>query len=98
LVTDVKMKVMIWLGINCGFGCTDCAELKWSNLVFENHRIKLARKKTGISRDLPLWPETIAALEKISIKGKLVFYTYRGNPFMRTVLKTDGNGKSKYTT
>jgi integrase len=95
---DVKMQAMIWLGINCGFGCTDCAELKWSNLDFENQRVKLARKKTGISRDLPLWPETIAALEKVSRKGKLVFYTSRGNPFVRTALKTDGNGISKYST
>jgi len=28
---DVQMKAMIWLGLNCGFGCTDCAELKWSD-------------------------------------------------------------------
>ncbi len=23
--SDVKMRAMIWLGLNCGFGCTDCA-------------------------------------------------------------------------
>jgi len=95
---DVQMQAMIWLGFNCGFGCTDCAELKWSNLDLVNCRVKLARKKTGISRDLPLWPETIAAIEQISRNGKLVFYTSRGNPFVRTVLKTDSNGNSKYTT
>ena len=95
---DIKMQAMIWLGINCGFGCTDCAELKWNNLDLINDRVKLARKKTGISRDLPLWLETIVAIEKIPRKGKLVFYTSRGNPFMRTVLKTDDNGNSKYTT
>ena len=95
---DVKMRAMIWMGLNCGFGCTDCAELKWDNLDISNARVKLARKKTGISRDLPLWPETIEAIEKIPEKGKLVFYTSRGNPFLRTVLKTDDNGNSKYTT
>jgi integrase len=95
---DIKMQAMIWLGINCGFGCTDCAELKWSDLDLVNCRVKLARKKTGISRDLPLWPETTEALEKISKKGKLVFYTSRGNSFVRTVLKTDGHGNSIYTT
>ena len=97
-VADVQMRAMIWLGLNCGFGCTDCAELKWSDVYLVNGRIKLARKKTGIPRDLPLWPETIEALGKITRKGKLVFYTSRGNPFVRTILKTDGNGNSKYTT
>ena len=77
---DVQMRAMIWLGLNCGFGCTDCAELKWSDLDLVNGRVKLARKKTGILRDLPLWSETIESLKKIYRKGKLVFYTYRGNP------------------
>lgn len=95
---DIQMKAMIWLGINCGFGCTDCAELKCSNIDFENARVKLARKKTGISRDLPLWPETIEALQRVTRKGKLAFYTSRGNPFVRTIVKTDSNGKTKYST
>ncbi len=95
-LADVKMKAMIWLGLNCGFGCTDCSELKWSNVDLANRRIKLARKKTGIPRDLPLWPETIAALKKIPRKGKLVFYTSRGNPFLEMSLKIDGNGNFKY--
>jgi len=95
---DVKMQAMIWLGINCGFGCTDCAELKWSNLDFKNERVKLARNKTGVLRDLPLWLETIDAINNIPKIGKLVFYTSRGNPFVRTIIKTDGNGNSKYST
>jgi integrase len=67
-------------------------------LDFENCRVKLARKKTGIARDLPLWSETMEALKNIPRQGKLVFYTSRGNPFMRTVLKTDRNSKSQYST
>jgi len=97
-VADVKMRAMIWLGLNCGFGCTDCSELKWSDLDIVGARVKLARKKTGISRDLQLWPETVAALEKIPRKGQLVFYTSRGTPYIQTLLKTDGNGNGKYTT
>ena len=92
------MKAMIWLGLNCGFRCTDCAELKLSNLDLVNGRVKLARRKTGISRDLPLWPETVESLEKIARTGKLVFYTSRGNPYIQTLLKTDVNGNGKYTT
>lgn len=44
---DIQMRAMIWLGLNCGFGCTDCAELKWNNLDFVNGRVELARKKLG---------------------------------------------------
>jgi integrase len=94
---DVKMRAMIWLGLNCGFGCTDCAELTWTDLDLVNARVTLPRKKTGISRDLPLWPETIESLEKITKTGTLVFYTSRGNPYIQTFLKPDGNGKGKYT-
>jgi integrase len=93
------MRAMIWLGLNCGFGCTDCAELEWTDLDLVNCRVKLPRRKTGISRDLPLWPETVGALEKIPRKGGLVFYTSRGKPYMRTLFKPDGNGNAngKYT-
>jgi hypothetical protein len=61
-----------------------------------NSRVRLARNKTGISRDLPLWPETIESLKKIPRTGKLVFYTSKGNPFIQTLLKTDVNGNCKY--
>ena len=95
---DVKMKAMIWLGLNCGFGCTDCSELKWADLDIVNARVRLPRRKTGISRDLPLWPETVEAIKKVLKTGKLVFYTSRGNAFMHTLVKTDGNGNCKYST
>ncbi|KKS44691.1 MAG: hypothetical protein A2Y13_02365 [Planctomycetes bacterium GWC2_45_44] len=97
-VADVKMRAMIWLGLNCGFGCTDCAGLMWADVDMVNSRVKLPRKKTGILRDLPLWPETIAALKKTPRKGHLVFYTSRGNPYIQTLLKADGDGSVKYTT
>jgi integrase len=97
-VADVKMRAMIWLGLNCGFGCTDCAEIKWADLDLVNSRVRLPRRKTGISRDLPLWPETVEAIEKIPKTGKFVFYTSRGNPYIQTLVKPDGNGNGKYTT
>ncbi len=90
------MRAMIWLGLNCGFGCTDCAYLKWTDFDLANGRIKLARRKTGISRDLPLWPETIALLKKIPRRGGLVFYTNRGNPYMHSTLKITTDGTEKY--
>jgi integrase len=95
--SDTKMKAMIWFGLNCGFGCTDCAYLKWTDLDLVNGRVKLPRRKTGICRDLPLWLETVKALQKIPRTGNLVFYNSRGNPYMQTILKTDDKGNEKYT-
>ncbi len=96
-VADTQMKAMIWLGLNCGFGCTDCSELQWKHFDLVNGRVVFPRGKTGVARDLPLWPETIEALRAVPKKGKLVFYTARGNPFVRNVLKIDANGYEKYS-
>ncbi|MFC1760705.1 tyrosine-type recombinase/integrase [Planctomycetota bacterium] len=93
---SIQMKAMIWLGLNCGFGCTDCAELKWENLDLENSRVLFPRSKTGIDRNLPLWLETVQALKEAPKKGDLVFYTRRGNPWVRTILATREDGTDKY--
>lgn len=53
---------MILLGLNCGFGNTDCGELKKSDI--KSGWIELARKKTGVTRRAPLWKETEEALNK----------------------------------
>jgi integrase len=97
-VSDVQLRAMIWLGLNCGFGCTDCALLRWRDLDFENGRVELARNKTGVPRNLPLWPETIQALKAVPRSGQLVFYTAEGHPWIRTLLKTEGGGNREYTT
>ena len=94
---DTQMRPMIWLGLNCAFGCTDCGKLKWKDLDFENSRVKLARNKTGIVRNLPLWPETIEALRPIPRRGELVFYSKRGNPLVRVNTTTDDNGIVRYS-
>jgi len=92
----VQMRAMIWLGLNCGFGCTDCAELKWKNLDLKHGRVVFPRSKTGIDRNLPLWPETIQALKETPKKGELVFYTRRGNPWVRTIRSVNSDGTDKY--
>ncbi|OHB54879.1 MAG: hypothetical protein A2Y12_05570 [Planctomycetes bacterium GWF2_42_9] len=51
---NTQMKAMIWLGLNCGFGCTDCSELLWKHLDLDNGRADFARTKTNIGRNLPL--------------------------------------------
>ena len=63
-----------------------------------NNRVKLARKKTGIPRNLPLWPETIQALKKVPRSGELVFYTSKGCAWIRIAIKADDNGQTKYAT
>jgi integrase len=96
-IADIKMQAMIWLGLNCGFGCTDCAFLKRTDLDIVNARVILPRRKTGIYRDLPLWQETVKSLQNISKKSSLVFYTSRGKPYIQTNIKIDGSGKEMYT-
>lgn len=94
---DVQMKAMIFLGLNCGFGCTDCAELKWKNLDLKNSRVIFPRGKTGVLRNLSLWPETIQALKAVPKNGELVFYTVKGNPWVRVIQRTDEAGNEKLT-
>jgi integrase len=59
---DTLGRACILLGINCGFGQADCAELQTSALNLETGWIDFPRPKTGISRRCPLWPETVAAI------------------------------------
>ena len=59
---SVQVKAMILLGINCGFGNSDCAALPVSALDLKDGIVNFPRPKTGITRHCPLWPETIAAL------------------------------------
>jgi len=92
-----QMKAMIWLGLNCGFGCTDCAELRWTNLDLENGRVNFPRGKTGIGRNLPLWPETVQVIKEVPKQRELVFYTRRGNPWVRTILNKNEDGREKYS-
>ncbi|HNS22426.1 MAG TPA: tyrosine-type recombinase/integrase [Sedimentisphaerales bacterium] len=93
----VQMNAMIWLGLNCGFGCTDCAELKWKNVDLDQGRVTYPRGKTGIGRNLPLWPETVQALLAVPRQGELVFYTRSGNPWVRTMSNKQEDGTIKYT-
>lgn len=96
-IADTQIKAMILLGLNCGFGCTDCAELKWKNLDLENMRVNFPRGKTGIGRNLVLWPETVEALKEISKNGELVFHTAQGNLWVRAIEGVDKYGNKKFT-
>jgi integrase len=57
-----NFRAMILLGINCGFGNRDCATLPLGAVDLERGWISYPRPKTLVERELPLWPETVEAL------------------------------------
>lgn len=85
-----QIKAMILLGVNAGFGCTDCATLPSHALDLKGGWVDYPRPKTGVSRRCPLWPETVDAI-KAAIKHRpqpkddtlnaLVFIGQRGAGF-----------------
>jgi integrase len=60
--SGVPLRAMILLGINCGYGNSDCGKLPLRAVDLDAGTIDFPRPKTGIARRCPLWPETIAAL------------------------------------
>lgn len=96
----VQLKAMILLGINCGFGNTDCAELPKSAVDLKGGWIEFPRPKTGVDRKAALWPETVKALRAATSRRSesknqedngLVFLTTYGNPWVR--MRTTASGK-----
>jgi integrase len=82
------MKAMILLGINAGFGNSDCATLPLDALDLQGGWLDYARPKTGVYRRCKLWPETVAALRDVLAvrrepkdrgHAKLVFITRTGD-------------------
>ena len=80
-----QLRAMILLGINGGFGNTDCAQLVIEAVDLKQGIIDYARSKTQEDRLVPLWPETLKALKAIigDRKEGLVFVTRWGNPWVR---------------
>jgi hypothetical protein len=56
---------MIFLGINAGYGNTDCAELDFAHMRLKEGIVDLPRPKTGVARRAVLWPETVKALRAV---------------------------------
>jgi len=90
---DVQLRAMILLGLNCGFGQKDNADLQRSALAGRPGWIDAPRTKTGIARRAPLWPETVAALREVERTrpdprdaerdGGCVFLTSQGRRWCR---------------
>jgi integrase len=100
---DAALRAMILLGINCGFGNGDCAEMVFDGLNLDGGWIDYPRPKTGSPRRCPLWPETVAALRAaITVRPNpanypdcgRVFLTTRGNAF---IVSSDKSHKDRVT-
>lgn len=90
---DVQLRAMILLGINGGFGNTDCANLPRAAVDLDKGVISYSRIKTGIARTVPLWDETTAALRVVLASrpnDDLVFRTRHGNLWVRTTFNAKG--------
>jgi integrase len=83
----VQHRAMILLGINAGYGNSDCAKLPLAVVDMDTGIIDYPRPKTGVPRRCVLWPETAQALrlaiaERPEPKDKedagLVFITKQG--------------------
>ncbi len=92
-----QLRAMIWLGLNCGLGCTDCSELRWKHVNFKKSRVRYPRGKTGIVRNLPLWQETVEALKALPKLNQRIFNTPTGKAWVRMIKTVDKDGIVKYT-
>jgi integrase len=90
---DPQFRAMILLGVNCGFGMSDCGKLPLSVLNLDAGMIDFPRPKTGIGRRCPIWSETVQAIRdalaarpnsKDSADAGLVFLTAQGRPWNKT--------------
>ncbi len=85
------LRACMLLGLNCGFGNTDCAMLPKSAINFETRWVVFPRPKTGVNRRVRLWPETLEAIQ-LSLSSRpepvkpeddgLVFLSRAGKPLV----------------
>lgn len=87
------MRAMVLLGVNCGLGNSDVAQLRRKHLDLKGRWLEFPRPKTGIARRSRLWPETVKALRAAMAErptpvdradDDLVFVTRRGKPWRDT--------------
>ena len=102
------LRSAILLGINGGFGNTDCAALPIAAVDLEAGVIDFERPKTAVRRVVPLWPETVQAL-KVALSAdharprdeetaQLVFRTESGRALVRQIVRADGEVKIRKVT
>jgi integrase len=93
-----QLRAMILLGLNGAFGNTDCAELPRAAVDLSGGVIRFPRPKNGIRRAVPLWPETVTALDRVLKRrpnDRLIFRTRHGKPWVRTDINARGKPVTK---
>lgn len=93
-----QLRAMILLGINAGFGATDCAILAREDVDLGTGRIDTIRRKRKVIRHAPLWPETVTALRAVMAERKdddLVFRRDSGKPWVADTDKANVNAVTK---
>lgn len=92
LKANPQLRAMALLGVNCGYGQTDCANLPKSALDLSEGWAEFHRTKTEVDRRAKLWPETIEALQDVISNrpepqdpedSDLVFITSTGKRWVR---------------
>jgi integrase len=98
-----QLRAMILLGINCGYGLTDCAMLRNDQIKVGGAiapHLNMPRVKTQVKRWCPLWPETIQAMEEVGdiyANNKDSFFTAEdGRSWMTLTESKDGSGQTRY--
>jgi len=103
---DPQIRAMVLLGVNCGFGNSDCANLPKSALDLSARWVDYPRPKTEIARRCPLWPETVKALrDAITIRpaakdpadADCVFLTPTGKRWVRMQPKRNEQRRAELT-
>lgn len=88
---QIPFRAMVLLGVNCGFGQSDCAKLPKSAVDLVTGWIEFPRVKTGVARRCKLWPETVVALRETYALNRraasradagLVFLTQKGHRYI----------------
>lgn len=99
---NLNLRAMVFLGVNCGFGNSDCATVPISAFDLERGWVTYPRPKTEIPRRIPLWSETIEAIQ-VSFENRpkpadkrnagLFFLTTHGEPYVRVRERKDESGR-----
>lgn len=83
---DPQWRAIVLLCMNSGMGNSDIARVRQKNI--SDGVMQMARGKTGVSRSVPLWPETIEAIAVLNRKwNDLLFVSSRGTQLIRPSTK-----------